>query len=86
MAVELATCPFSVPTLICFAVVSIFLYGAFSAMYMCVAPESTMPVFSGGKCLSVLFDTYKLLVGLQLKLASYFKLSLLGLLSTTVLA
>ena len=86
MAVELATCPFSVPTLICFPVVSIFTYSAFGAMYMCVAPESTMPVFSGGKCLSVLFDTYKLLVGLQLKLASYFKLSLLGLLSTTVLA
>ena len=75
MAVELATCPFDVPTLICFSVVSIFSYGAFDAMYMCVAPESTMTVFSGGKCLSVLFDTYKLLVGLQLKLASYFKLS-----------
>ena len=86
MAVELDTCPFAVPTLICFPVVSIFTYGAFGAMYMCVAPESTMPVFPGGKCLSVMFDTYKLLVGLQLKLASYCKLSLLGLLSTTVLA
>ena len=63
-----------------------FSYGAFGAMHMCVAPESTMPVFSGGKCLSVLFDTYKLLVGINLKLASYFKLSLLGLLSTNVLA
>ena len=86
MSVELATCPFTVPTLICCPVVSIFSYGAFGAMYMCVASESTMPVFSGGKCLSILFDTYELLVGLQLKLASYFKLSLLGLLSTTVLA
>ena len=87
VAVELATCPFAVPNLICFPVVSIFSYGAFGAMYICVAPESTIPVFSGGKCLSVLFDTYTLLlVGLKLKLASYFKLSLLGLLSTTVLA
>ena len=87
MSVELATCPFTVPTLICCPVVSIFSYGAFGAMYMCVASESTMPVFSGGKCLSILFDAYKLLlVGLQLKLASYFNLSLLGLLSTTVLA
>ena len=87
VAVELATCPFAVPTLIFFSVVSIFSYGAFGAMYMCVAPESTIPVCSGGKCLSILFDTYELLlVGLQLKLASYFKLSLLGLLSTTVLA
>ena len=68
MAVELATCTFAVPTPICFPVVSIFSYGAFGAMYMCVAPESTMPVFSGGKCLSVLFDTYELLVGPQLKL------------------
>ena len=55
-------------------------------MYMCVASESTIPVWSGGKYLSILFDKYDLLVGLQLKLASYFKLSLLGLLSTTVLA
>ena len=55
-------------------------------MYICVAPESTIPVLSSGKCLSVLFDTYDLVVGLHLKLASYFKLSLLGLLSTTVLA
>ena len=86
MAVELATYPFAVPTFICFPVVSIFSYGAFGAMYMCVAPESTMPFFSGGKCLYVLFDTYELLVVLQLKLASYFELSLLGLLSTTVLA
>ena len=85
MAVELATCPFSVPPLIFFSVVSIFSYGTFGAMYMCVAPESTILVLSGGKCLSVLFDTYDLVVGLHLKLASYFKLSLLGLLSTTVL-
>ena len=71
MAVELATFTFDVPTLICCPVVSIFSYGMFGAMYMCVAPESTMPLFSGGKCLSVLFDTYELLlVGLQLKLAS----------------
>ena len=55
-------------------------------MYMCVAPESTIPVLSGSKCLYVLFDTYYLIVGLQIKLALYFKLSLLGLLSTTVLA
>ena len=86
MAVELDTCPFSVPALICFPVVSIFSYGAFGDMYMCVAPEFTIPVWSGGRCLSILFDTYDLLVGLQLKLASYFKLSLLELLSTTVLA
>ena len=52
---------------------------------MCVAPESTIPVVYGGNCLYALFDTYNLLVGLQLKLDSYFELSLLGLLSTTVL-
>ena len=57
MAVDLATCPFAMPTLIYFSVVSIFSYGAFGAMYMCVAPESTIPALSGGKCLSVLFDT-----------------------------
>ena len=47
-----------------------------------------MPVCSGGKCLGGLMsDTSALLVGLQLKLASYFNFSLLGLfLSTTVLA
>ena len=86
VAVELATCPFAVPTLICFSVVSIFSYGAFGAMYMCVAPGSTIPVLSGGQCLSVLFDTYDLVVGLQLKPSSYFKVSSLGLLSTTVLS
>ena len=86
VAVELSTCPFTVPTLIYFSFVSIFSYGSFGAMYVCVAPESTIPVFTGGKCLSVLFDKYDLVVGLQLKLASYFKLSLLGLLSTTFLA
>ena len=54
---------------------------------MRVAPESTMPVYSSGKFLSVLLDTYALLVGLQLKIASYCNFSLLGLLrSTTVLA
>ena len=63
-----------------------FSYGVFGTMYMCVAPESSMPFFSGGKYLSVLFDTYELLVGIQLKLASYFQLSLLEFLSTTVLA
>ena len=77
VAVELATCPFAVPTLICFSFVSIFSYGAFGAMYMCVAPESTIPVLSSGKCVSVLFYIYDLVVVLQLKLASYFKLSLL---------
>ena len=86
VTVEVAICPYAVPTLICFPVVSIVSYGAFGAMYMCVAPESTIPVWSGGKFLSVLFDTYIFLVGLQLKLASYFKFSLLGLLITTVLA
>ena len=55
MAVELATCPFDVPTLMCFSVVSIFSYGMFGAMYMCVAPESTIPVLSGGKCLFTLW-------------------------------
>ena len=69
-----------------FSFVSNFSYGAFGAMYMCVAPESTIPVFSGGKCLSILFDAYNLVVVLQIKLASYLKLSLLGLLSTTVLS
>ena len=85
IAIEFATCPFAVPTLICFSVVFIFPYGAFGAMYMCVAPESTIPILSGGKKFSGLFDTYDLEVGLQLKIASYIKLSLLGLLSTTVL-
>ena len=65
---------------------SISPYGAFGAMYICVATESTIPVLYGGKLLSFLFDTYYFAVGLQLKLASYIKLSLLGLLSTTVLA
>ena len=81
VAEALATCPFAVPTLICLPVVSIFSYGTFGAMYMCVAPESTIHVWSGGNSFYVLFDTYDLLVGLQLKIASYFKLSLLGLLS-----
>ena len=49
VAIELDTFPFDVPTLICFSVVSISLYDAFGAMYMCVAPESTIPVLSGGK-------------------------------------
>ena len=49
VAIELATCPFAVPTLICFSVVSISPYGAFGTMYMFVAPESTIPVLSGGK-------------------------------------
>ena len=56
VAIELATSPFAVPTLICFAVVIILPYGAFGAMYMCVAPESTIPVLSGGKQFSFLFD------------------------------
>ena len=33
VAVELVTCPFAVPTLIFFAVVFIWPYGAFGAMY-----------------------------------------------------
>ena len=61
-------------------------YGAFGSMYMCGAPESTIPVLSGGKQFYFLFDTYDLVVGLQLKIASYIKLSLLGLLSITFLA
>ena len=32
VAIELATCPFASPTLICFSVVSISLYGVFGAM------------------------------------------------------
>ena len=68
------------------SVVFVLPYGVFGAMYMCVAPESTIPILSGGKKFSGLFDTYDLEVGLQLKLASYIKLSLFGLLSTTVLA
>ena len=48
VAIELATCPFAVPTLICLPVVFISPYGAFGAMYMCVAPDSTIPVLSGG--------------------------------------
>ena len=34
VVIELATCPFDVPTLIAFAVVFIWPYGAFGAMYM----------------------------------------------------
>ena len=34
IAVELATCPYAVPTHILFAVVFIWTYGAFGAMYM----------------------------------------------------
>ena len=49
VAIELATCPFAVPDLVFFSVVSIFPYGAFGAMYMCVALESTIPVLYGGK-------------------------------------
>ena len=44
VVIDLDTFPFSVPTIICVAVVFIFSYGAFGAMYMCVAPESTIPV------------------------------------------
>ena len=49
VAIELATFPFAVPTLILFFVVYISTYGAFGDMYMCVAPESTIPVLSGSK-------------------------------------
>ena len=87
MAVEFSTCPLAVPTLIFFLVAFIFSYGTLGAMQICVAPESSMPVCSGGKCLGVLSATRALLVGLQLKLASYCNFPLLGLLvSTTVLA
>ena len=49
VAIDIATFPLAVPTLIFFYVVSISSYGAFGAMHMCVAPESTIPVLSGGK-------------------------------------
>ena len=57
VAIELATCLFVVPTLICLAVVFILPYGTFGAMYMFVAPESTIPVLSDGKRFSFLFNT-----------------------------
>ena len=81
-ATDVATCSFSVPTLILFALVSSGLCGAFGAIYRCVAPESTIPVCSGSRLFSFSSDR----VGLQLKLASYIKFYLLGCLSTNDLA
>ena len=74
--VDVATCPFDVPTLILLALVSIGLCGAFGAIYRCVAPESTIPVCSGRRLFSFSSDIYVLRVGLQLKPASYIKLYL----------
>ena len=46
-AVDIATYPFSVPTLILLVIVSSGTCSAFGAIYMCVAPESTITVCSG---------------------------------------
>ena len=88
-AADIATCPFAVPTLILVVLVSSGPYGAFCAIYRCFAPESTIPVCSCMRLFSFYSDRlgiYVWRVGLHLKLASYIKFSLLGCLSTTVLA
>ena len=85
-SVDVTTCPFDVPTMILLAFVSIEPCGAFGAIYRRVAPESTIPVCSGRRLFLFSSNTYVLLVGLQLELSSYIKLSLKRFLSTTVLA
>ena len=81
--------PFAEPTLLLVVLVSIGQCGAFRSIYRCVAPESTVPVCSGRRLFSFSSDNlgiYVLRVGIQLKLASYNKFSLLGCLRTPVLA
>ena len=88
-AADVATCPFSVPTLILVALVSSYPCGAFGAIYRYVAPESTIPVCSCRRLFSFFSDSlgiYLCRVGLQLKLASYIMFYLLGCLSTPVLS
>ena len=75
-AVDVATCTFAVPTLIILALISIGPCGVFGVIYRCVAPESTIPVCSSRRLFSFSSDIHVLLVRLQLKLASYIKLSL----------
>ena len=69
-AVDVATFTFDVPTIILLALVFIGTCGVFGAIYRCVAPESTIPVYSGRRLLFSPADIYVLWVGLQLKLAS----------------
>ena len=86
-AVDVATCPFSVPTLILVALMSSVPCGAFGAIYKCTDPESNIPVCSVRRLFSPSSGSlgiYVLRVGLQIKLASYIKFSLQGCLSTTV--
>ena len=56
-AADVATCPFFVPTLILVAPVSSGPCGAFSAIYRCVAPESTIPVCSCRRLFSFYSDS-----------------------------
>ena len=67
-----ATFPFAVPTLIVAALVSSGTCGAFGVIYMCVAPESTIPMWCCGRIFS--FSSYSVgiyvCVGLNLTLAS----------------
>ena len=53
---DVATCPLAVPTFIVAALVSSSPYGAFWAMYRCVAPESTIPVCCCGRLFSFSSD------------------------------
>ena len=75
-AVDVATCPFTVPTIILLALVSIGPCGVFGATYRCVASESAIPVCSGHRLFSFSSNIYVLRLGLQIKLASYIKFSL----------
>ena len=75
-AADVATCIFSVPTLILLVLVSNGPCGAFCAIYRYVAPESTIPVCSGSRVSSFSSYIYGLLVGLHIKLSSCIKFSL----------
>ena len=87
-AADVSTCPLAVPNLIIASLVFSVPCGAVGAMYRCVAPESTIPVCCCGRIFY--FSSYcvgvYVWVGLQLKLASCIKDSLLGDLCTTVFA
>ena len=85
-AADVSTCPLDVLTLILSALVSSGPCGTVGAMYRCVAPESTIPVCCCGRIFY--FSLYcvgiYVWVGLELKLASYIKDSLLGDLCTII--
>ena len=87
-AADIATCPLAVPTSVVAALVSSGPCGEFGGIYRCVSPESIIPVCCCGRIFS--FSSYSVgifvWVGLQLKVSSYIKVSLLGGLCTTIFA